>query len=263
MKIGFAGNLEKEGISEFRLQMMEQASRMGDCAISLDGVEALRAEEPAPDLLVVVGGDGTLLRFASAASEREIPLLGVNLGRIGFLSEIALDQFEDAMHKIHSGDFLTEERMMLRCSVNGEPYANCLNDVLVSKQSFSGTIHIDLICGDLPVGSLFCDGIIASTPTGSTAYNLSAGGPVVTQNLDSIVVTPVCSHTLHIRPVVSAPDVVWKFHVNGDGFVAGDGMRLRSVSPDDCIDVTRSDRRVKFIRFGEQNVFDLISRKLS
>lgn len=263
MKIGFAGNLEKEGIAEFRLRMMGQASALGESVLALDSVDALLAEEIAPELLVVIGGDGTLLRFASAAARRDIPILGVNLGRIGFLSEITRDEFPAALERIRRGDYRTETRMMLLCSVNGEPYANCLNDILVSKQSFSGTIHVDIDCDGQAVGSVFSDGIIASTPTGSTAYNLSAGGPVVTQNLDSIVVTTVCSHTLHIRPVVSAPDSVWTFHVNGEGFVAGDGIRLRRISPDDRIVVTRSDQRVKFIRFQEHNVFELIRQKLT
>lgn len=262
MKIGFAGNLEKEGIAEFRLRLMEQATALGEDSVALDSVGAIRAETPAPDLLVVIGGDGTLLRFASAAAERDIPLLGVNLGRIGFLSEIARSEFPEAIEKIQRGDYRVEERMTLLCSVNGAPYASCLNDVLISKSSFSGTIHIDLFCDGQSVGSVFSDGIIVSTPTGSTAYNLSAGGPVVTQNLDSIIVTAVCSHTLHIRPIVSAPDAVWTFHVNGEGFVAGDGMKLRNVNPDDRITVTRSERRVKFIRFQEHNVFELIHQKL-
>ncbi|MEA4870319.1 MAG: NAD(+)/NADH kinase [Christensenella sp.] len=263
MKIGFAGNLEKEGIAEFRLRLMEQAAALGEGVVALDCVEAVRAEEPAPNLLVVIGGDGTLLRFASVSAERDLPMLGVNLGRIGFLSEIALNEFSDAVEKIQQGQFRIEERMTLQCSVNGEPYASCLNDILISKQSFSGTIQVDLFCDGQAVGSVFSDGIIASTPTGSTAYNLSAGGPVVTQNLDSIVITAVCSHTLHIRPIVSAPDTIWTFHVNGDGFVAGDGIKLRRVSADDRIIVTRSDRRVKFIRFRDQNVFELIRQKLT
>jgi len=263
MKIGFAGNLEKEGIAEFRLRLMEEASALGESAVALDGVAALRAEQPAPDLLVVIGGDGTLLRFASAAAERDIPLLGVNLGRIGFLSEIALGEFSGAIGRIRRGDYRVEERMTLLCSVNGAPYASCLNDILVSKQSFSGTIHVDIFCDGQAVGSVFSDGIIASTPTGSTAYNLSAGGPVVTQSLESIVVTAVCSHTLHIRPIVSAPDAVWTFHVNGEGFVAGDGIKLRNINPDDRVVVTRSERRVRFIRFQEQNVFELIRKKLT
>ena len=263
MKIGFAGNLEKEGIAEYRVRLMEQASALGEKTVALDSVTALIAEQPAPDLLVVIGGDGTLLRFASVAAQRDIPLLGVNLGRIGFLSEIALNEFSEAIVKIQRGDYRVEERMTLLCSINGAPFASCLNDVLISKQSFSGTIQIDMYCDGQSVGSVFSDGIIASTPTGSTAYNLSAGGPVVTQNLDSIVVTTVCSHTLHIRPIVSAPDAIWTFHVNGEGVVSGDGIKLSRVNPNDCISVTRSDRRVRFIRFREQNVFELIRQKLT
>ena len=263
MKIGFAGNLEKEGIAEYRVRLMEQASALGEKTVALDSVTALIAEQPAPDLLVVIGGDGTLLRFASVAAQRDIPLLGVNLGRIGFLSEIALNEFSEAIVKIQRGDYRVEERMTLLCSINGAPFASCLNDVLISKQSFSGTIQIDMYCDGQSVGSVFSDGIIASTPTGSTAYNLSAGGPVVTQNLDSIVVTTVCSHTLHIRPIVSAPDAIWTFHVNGEGFVSGDGIKLSRVNPNDCISVTRSNRRVRFIRFQEQNVFELIRQKLT
>jgi NAD+ kinase len=120
-----------------------------------------------------------------------------------------------------------------------------------------------LSCNGKDVGTVFCDGIIASTPTGSTAYNLSAGGPVVAQSLDAIAVTPVCSHTLHIRPVVTSADSVWSFRVNGTGFVAGDGIKLRTIKPEDTIVVTRSERKAKFIRFGEQNIFELIHRKLS
>ena len=263
MKIGFAGNLEKEGIAEFRVRLMEQACSLGEKSVALDSVTDLISEQPAPDLLVVIGGDGTLLRFASVAAQRDIPILGVNLGRIGFLSEIALDEFSEAIAKVQHGEYRVEERMTLLCSINGTPFASCLNDVLISKQSFSGTIQVDMFCDGQSVGSVFSDGIIASTPTGSTAYNLSAGGPVVTQNLDSIIVTTICSHTLHIRPIVSAPDAMWTFHVNGEGFVSGDGVKLSRVNPNDCISVTRSNRRVRFIRFREQNVFELIRQKLT
>ena len=97
MKIGFAGNLEKEGIAEFRVRLMEQACLLGEESVALDSVAELISEQPAPDLLVVIGGDGTLLRFASVAALKDIPILGVNLGRIGFLSEIALDEFPNAI----------------------------------------------------------------------------------------------------------------------------------------------------------------------
>lgn len=263
MRIGFAGNPEKEGIAEIRKRLIQEAESQGaQCAV-MNGSNDVRCAANRPDLLVVIGGDGTLLRFAAAAAEREIPILGVNLGRIGFLSEITAEQFPESLKRIALDEGFVEERMMLECRINGEEYPSCLNDVLISKKSFSGTIQVDIFCNGQRVGTVFSDGIIASTPTGSTAYNLSAGGPVVTQNLDAIVVTPVCSHTLHIRPVVSAPDSVWTFRVNGEGFVAADGIKLRQVNPDDRITVTRSEKRVKLIRFTEQNVFELISRKLT
>jgi NAD+ kinase len=263
MKIGFAGNPQKEGIAELREQLICEAQAQGAQGFVMSCADDVRSALAKPDLLVVIGGDGTLLRFAAAAAELRIPILGVNLGRIGFLSEITAEQFSASLKRIVEGEGFVEERMMLECRINGEEYPSCLNDVMISKRSFSGTIQVDLFCSGQSVGTVFSDGIIVSTPTGSTAYNLSAGGPVVTQSLDSIIVTPVCSHTLHIRPVVSAPESGWTCHVNGEGFVAGDGIKLRQVDPDDQITVTRSHLKVRFIRFSEQNVFELISRKLT
>lgn len=263
MRIGFAVSLGKEGIAAHRDDLIRQAERAGCECVSFDRAEQVRNADVAPDVLVVVGGDGSLLRFASAAAGRNVPILGVNLGRIGFLSEIPKDGFLEAVRRIQAGAYRVEERMMLSCCVAGEPCAHCLNDILVFKRSFSGTVLVDVRCDGQLVGSVFCDGVIASTPTGSTAYNLSAGGPVVTQNLDSIVVTPVCSHTLHVRPVVSSPDSVWTFDVHDCGFVAADGMKMRELSANDRVSVTKSDLRARFIRFGEQNVFELIEHKLS
>jgi len=263
MRIGFAGNLEKQGIAEYRAELSKQAGLAGHDCHSYDNGDEIKLAKTAPELLVVVGGDGSLLRFAAVAAELDIPVLGVNLGRIGFLSEIAVEDFPNALERILSGDYRVEKHMMLCCCVNGCECAHCLNDVLVFKQSFSGTIQVSLFCDGKDVGTVFCDGIIASTPTGSTAYNLSAGGPVVAQNLNAIAVTPVCSHTLHVRPIVTSADSVWSFHAHGDGFVAGDGIKLRKIGQSDTVVVTKSDRMVKFIRFTEQNVFELIHRKLS
>ena len=144
MKIGFAGNLEKEGIAELRGQLMREAEAQHAVCISLNSAQEIREFPQMLDLLVVIGGDGTLLRFAAAAAEREIPILGVNLGRIGFLSEITAEQFSDTLKQIQAGEGLIEERMMLECRINDEEYPSCLNDVLISKKSFSGTIQVDL-----------------------------------------------------------------------------------------------------------------------
>ncbi len=263
MQLGFAVNLEKEGVAAHREDLMREARENGYACAAFDRAEQLRHAAQTPDVLVVLGGDGSLLRFAAAAAELGLPILGVNLGRVGFLTEIPKSAFLSAIARIGRGDYRVEERMMLSCCAEGVPCAHCLNDILVFKHSFSGTVLVDVRCDDQLVGSVFCDGMLASTPTGSTAYNLSAGGPVVTQNLDSIAVTPVCSHTLYMRPVVSAPDSLWTFDVHSPGFVAADGVKMHELAAGGRVSVTGSDLRARFIRFGEQDVFSLIKQKLS
>ena len=263
MYVGFAGSLEKSGIREQRDALMDIARKEGvDCAV-YDRVEEIDSEKNPPSFLVVIGGDGSLLRFASVAAQRKVPILGVNLGRIGFLSEISTGEFSGALHKLIAGDYFLEERMMLSCRVGQGKPTICLNDVMVFKESFSGVAQIHVEVDGQAVGTVFCDGMVAATPTGSTAYSLSAGGPVITPDFDSIVVTPVCSHTLHIRPIVSGPDALWTFTLAGSGCVAADGMKCRCVRDGERILVTRAQMRAPFVRFSRKNVFELIKGKLS
>ena len=262
MRIGFAANMEKDGVEAHRDSMMRFASEAGlECRFyaSADEVEA---DASKPDCLVVIGGDGCLLRYARPAALCGIPILGVNLGRIGFLSEILTGEFPDALLRLQRGDYAIMERMMLSARVNGGAPSICLNDVLTFKHSFSGVAQIAVSVDDTDVGTVFCDGIVAATPTGATGYSLSAGGPVVAPGLDAIVVTPICSHTLHFRPVVSAPEANWTFRVIGKGAVAVDGMRAYAVATGDVIEVTRADVRAKFISFERKNIFSLIQKKL-
>ena len=262
MRIGFAANMEKDGVEAHRDSMMQYASEAGlDCRFyaSADEVEQ---DAHKPDCLVVIGGDGCLLRYARPAALCDIPILGVNLGRIGFLSEILTNEFPEALMRIQRGDYAVTERMMLSARVNGGAPSICLNDVLTFKHSFSGVAQIDVCVDDTDVGTVFCDGIVAATPTGATGYSLSAGGPVVAPGLDAIVVTPICSHTLHFRPVVSSPEANWTFRVIGKGAVAVDGMRAYSVATGDTIAVTRADARAKFIALEKKNIFSLIRKKL-
>ena len=241
--------------------MRQARERNMECVPIMSADAALAAE--ALDLLVVAGGDGTVLRYADCASSREIPVLGVHFGRVGFLSEILFDSFEEALDRLMTGRFGIEERMMLRCTINNDLTVHCLNDILVFKHSFSGTVQIDVTIDGKPVGTVFCDGILAATPTGSTAYSLSAGGPVVAPGLDAILVTSVCSHTLHMRPIVASADSTIEFKVAQNGFVASDGIKVREVQNEDVIRVRRSERKTRFIRFGDTNLFGLIHEKLS
>ncbi len=263
MRIGFAANLEKAGVAAHRDELMRVARAEGVACVFYQTADALAQETRIPDFLVVIGGDGSILRYVQPAARLGVPIVGVNLGRIGFLTEIASDGFGGALKQLMSGAYAIEERMMLAASVDGGEARECLNDVLVFKSSFSGIAQIDVSVDDMDVGTVFCDGIVAATPTGATAYSLSAGGPVVAKGLDATVVTPICSHTLHIRPIVSAPDARWVFRVSGEGFVATDGMKMQTVGTGQRVVVTRAQRRAKFVSLHEKNIFDLIKIKLN
>lgn len=262
MQIGFAANLDKAGIAAHRDRLMRLAEDAGCTCAYYETADALLHEREKPDFLVIIGGDGSILRFVPPAAILGIPIVGVNLGRIGFLTEIAVDDFTEALARLQTGDYAIESRMMLAASVNGALPHICLNDVLVFKASYSGIAQVEVSVNGMDVGTVFCDGIVAATPTGATGYSLSAGGPVVATGLDTIVVTPICSHTLHVRPIVSAPDAMWTFSVSGNGLVATDGMKIAEIKTGERITVTKADESAKFVVFREKNLFDLIKKKL-
>lgn len=263
MKLGFAAYSNKEGFLDARDRLLSiaQAAHV-DCA-AYDSIASVLSDQIRADILVVLGGDGSLLHYAGAVSSHNIPILGVNLGRIGFLSEIAIDEFELALKRILAGDYTLEERMMLSCRINDRPERVCLNDFTLFKRTFSGVAQIELSINNMHINTVYCDGLIVATPTGSTAYSLSAGGPVITPELNAILVTPVCSHTLYMRPFVAAPDAIIEARIVGEGFVTVDGEQEMEVSRDDHIVITYTDQKTRFIRFGHKNMFELIKTKLS
>ena len=263
MRIGFAANPLKQGAIAVRDELMQFSGARGVRCLLLEDATSLLAENGALDALVVVGGDGSLLRYADAAAAREIPLLGVNLGRIGFLSELSQAAFPAALERLLAGEYTIERRMMLRCTINDETPLHYLNDILVFKRSFSGIAQIMIEIDGAEVGTVFCDGVIAATPTGSTAYSLSAGGPILADGLNAIAVTPVCPHTLHIRPIVTAASAQIRFSVADSGFVSVDGARIREVRRGDVIRVTGAARTSNFIRFEKNDLYALIREKLS
>ena len=263
MRIGFAANPMKAGARQTRDSLLRLAAQRDIEHALIEDASAL-LQNPCPiDILVVVGGDGSLLRYADAASTRKIPLLGVNLGRIGFLSELPEHAFSDALDRLMTGAYTIERRMMLRCTINAETPLYCLNDIVVFKRTLSGVAEINIQINGAEVGTVFCDGVIAATPTGSTAYSLSAGGSILADGIDAISVTTVCPHTLHIRPIVTAADADIRFSVADSGFVSVDGTRIHEVHRGDSIRVTGADRTTDFIRFGKNDLFRLIREKLS
>lgn len=222
-KIGIIANIEKEKSAECTLRLKEWmlnkkievflereiAGKLGESA----GFEG-RYLAGLVDIIIVLGGDGTLLRAARSVREFDVPILGINLGTFGFLTEVNLNEMFSALEIILKGDYRTEKRMMLDVAVHrnrervGE--RTVLNDVVINRGNLSRIIDLKTSVNDRHLTTFKSDGLILSTPTGSTAYCLSAGGPIVFPDLNSIIVTPICPHTLTNRPVILPENAIVK-----------------------------------------------------
>ena len=222
------------------------------------------------DMILVLGGDGTLLTAALNASYYDIPLLGVNLGRLGFLAEVERSEVKECFDKLFSGEYIFEERMMLSACVKkqtGEEISfDALNDIVITKGINATLMDFDIKICDEFVDDYKSDGIILSTPTGSTAYSLSAGGPIVSPDLDGILITPICPHKLYSRAmIVSSKDKIEVKTTADEIFSAtimADGQRKCDIKEGDILFVEQSKRSTKLIRFAEKGFFSILRQKL-
>ena len=219
------------------------------------------------DMVVSIGGDGTLIHAAKAAVLYDRPILGVNTGRLGFLTHMEPNELS-GLKRLFSGDYLIEDRMMLevvRLEPSGkESRFTALNDVVLSRGSLSRIIDLSIDCDGRPVSRYRADGLIFSTPTGSTAYSLSAGGPIIEPSMECIVMTPICPHSLYARTVVYTPDrtigVQASFESMNEAYVTIDGAEGFALSAEDRLFVSKADRSVKLIRF-DRTFFEILSEK--
>lgn len=216
------------------------------------------------DAIVSVGGDGTLLRANALALEYDLPVLGINVGRVGFLTEVEMDELEAACQRLKCDDFAIENRMMLEIR-SKDRVDLALNDVVISRGGYSRLIGIDAWVDQDPIGRFMADGLIVSTPTGSTGYSLSAGGPIVCPELECMLMTPICAHSLQHRPVVTSAGQAITIRLSDDvhAMVSVDGMEPYSFSPGEQITITRADRFARFIRLQPKSFFSKIRVKLS
>ncbi|NLB61262.1 MAG: NAD(+)/NADH kinase [Clostridiales bacterium] len=214
------------------------------------------------DFVVAVGGDGTMLMASKYSSNKGVPLLGINMGRIGFLSEIEIDNFETALIKMYSGDYVLNKRMMLNSVDSGKSF-NSLNDFTVYKSSFTEILDLGIEIDGIYAGRVFCDGLVVSSPTGSTAYSISAGGPVIAPGLDVIIITPICPHSLAFRPIVASADAIINLTVYSGGSFAADGTFIRELKENEMISVKKSEYTCDFIELSKKNIYSLIRDKLT
>jgi NAD+ kinase len=222
------------------------------------------------DAMLALGGDGTLLRAARIISPHAIPVLGINMGRLGFLTCCPADQLPNALMRFARGDYEAESRMAIEARVldtRGVPRSSwlALNDVVVHKGGFARVVSLHVAANGQPIATYGADGIVLSTPTGSTAYSLSAGGPIVYPTLDTILVTPVSAHTLAIRPVVlpSTVDVtVQPNNVEDELLVTIDGQVGGTFKNGETLSVRRATNRILIVRFPGTSFFATLRQKL-
>jgi len=222
------------------------------------------------DLMLIVGGDGSILRFAGMAAQEALPILGVNLGHLGFLTELELDELA-LLNQVMAGSYELEERMMIDVKIMraGEAVfeATGLNEAIVSKRQLMHTVGIQVFSDDVSIIQYDGDGVILCTPTGSTAYSMSAGGPIVEPSSHNLIVTPICPHTFNARAFVLTGDRVLRVRTqrysNNQAYLSVDGAEGMLLTPADEVVIRRSAYLTRLVRVNNRNFSTLIDMKFS
>jgi len=281
LKIGIIANRDKDEDFKYTRILIDSIKNNGASAIYSDevavqtGSEALNLSENElaglSDIMICLGGDGTFLKVARSIVGINKPLLGVNLGRLGFLADVDKNDIDSAVKQLVAGDYRIDERMMLETTIIRENKAIAkdivLNDVVVSRGAISRIIHLKTYINDSFTDLYPGDGLIISTPTGSTAYSLSAGGPLVEPDVDLIIATPICPHLLYSRSFITTGDRVVKVVVDEnyqyEAMVTVDGQVGYEVIGGDVIVTKKSQQRFPMIRLNNRsNFFDVLRGKI-
>ena len=244
--------------------MEETAQRLHTPALTVDNAQV--------DMAFVLGGDGTLLNASRIFAKRGIPLVGINLGTLGFLTEVQTQAMDEAVSRIISNDYTIEERTMLQarlqCAEQGEKMhmVTALNEIGLFRRLESGVLRIDVRCNGAFVGNYACDGVMVSTSTGSTGYSLSAGGPIMDPSLDCLLIAPVCAHSLYARPIVVPGDceIALKApRLRGECKVMADDLKHLNIEPGACLYVKRAPYIAQFVRLSTMDFYGQLRMKLA
>jgi len=262
MRIALFTRADLSGSDPTRLRVLETLKRL-NVEVVLEGARGTA------DAVVVLGGDGTLLRAVQEIADEDTPVLGVNLGSLGFLTEITSEEVDDALNALVAGKYAFSWRSLLSAAVvhgrNAERHDG-LNDVTIAKAAtVSRIVEFTVSVGDRFMSDFRADGLIVASPTGSTAYNLAAGGPIVHPSLDAVVLTPICPHMLSNRPVVIPASEAVRIRVRSSGspvHVTVDGQWSREVRPNDELIVSRGQRRLKLVTSASRDYFEVLRTKL-
>lgn len=223
------------------------------------------------DLVIVLGGDGTLLNVARHAAFQGVPILGINLGRLGFLVELEKENLERFFQKLFNGEYTIDHRMMIEASlIRGSMTIDtfvALNDIGITRGALSRITNLKVFVDDQFVDFYPADGIVMSTPTGSTAYSLSAGGPIVDPNMSLILITPICPHTLHSRSIIVPDNKIISVHIEDvyhhDAVITVDGQQGYKLQPKDIINIKKAPCTAKLVRISNRSFYDVLRMKLT
>jgi len=279
MRFGLIANLRREGAREAIETVLSWAEKAGHdvvcCREQLEEICYGRVTSEnrvdlaaAVDILISMGGDGTFLASARAVGSAGTPILGINLGSLGFLTQLRPDQLEDALNAIVMGEYRLEERMLLKTVIDGRPKLEspyALNEVVVDNGPIARLIGINLRVNGEELVTYKADGLILSTPTGSTAYSLAAGGPILHPAMNAIVVTPIAAFSLSTRPMVFHADDVLELQIGSEHEVAGltlDGQVSAPLIDTDRVIVTQAEFRLKVVLFPEGSFYKVLKQKL-
>lgn len=249
--------LIERGFGEFL-----QQKDLSQCFFDSDRIKEIDAA-----LAISVGGDGTFLSTAAAIGNNNIPILGVNTGRLGFLADVSPNHIDDALISIYNGEYVIEQRSLLEVKVDGQLFSNCpyaLNEVSVLKHDNSSLIDIEAQIDGHPMATYIADGLIICTPTGSTGYSLSAGGPIISPKSNTICLSAVAPHSLNVRPVILCDDVIINLKIKSrrNRFLLSIDGRSCSLSDDKVITLCRAPHTIGVMKVLHKSFFDTLRDRM-
>lgn len=264
-RLAFVVNGSKSGAFELAKRLEAQALAAGAECSFCDRFPVPDGFLRGHDACCVIGGDGTFLSVAAEATRAQVPVIGVNRGTLGFLTTYAAEEIEPLFREVLQGRFALQRRSLLECRLGAGQIDLALNDVVVKAASNSRIVHVNVFADDEFVTAYFCDGLIFSTPTGSTAYTLSAGGPLLHPNAAAISLTPICPHTLSNRSIIFPESVCLRVENAAPGeklLVAVDGQRNLNTLENLPIEVTTSPQKLLMAQKLDYSHFNVVRRKL-
>lgn len=276
MRLGVMGHVDYGGLDDLLAILAREAPQHGHALVYepdlidhvADGAPLGRADQI--DALVTFGGDGTLLRAARFLGGAPVPILGVNVGKLGFLTSCSADEFPAAFAAFARGEYKVQPRMMLEAQTRSPDGAlgiqmRALNDLVVHKGGYARVLRMSVYANDDLLSSFASDGVVLATPTGSTAYSLSASGPIVFPTFDALLVTPVAAHTLALRPTILPPETILRVETEDspdEVLVTADGQVGVALAPGHTLTVRRSKQGAQLVRFDGSRFFRRLRHKL-